>query len=246
MIEVKPKRIGVFTTILIRDGEPLFWQSHTVRLHRNANRLGLVCNLEWLQHQIQQELSTKDIKDLALRVTLNPDNELHFSYRQLPPRDILHAALVIQEDTSSLPGDIKHTDREHWRGQQELYDVDELLWVNKHNQALEFTNGNLFVLRDGKLLTPKENGGFLPGIMRSAVIAYACRDGIPVHIKPIEIEAKDELYFSSSLRGLIPVSTKNHKNMDGLRSLRDGLWMTLSNRAFQEAVHANFILQNLR
>jgi branched-subunit amino acid aminotransferase/4-amino-4-deoxychorismate lyase len=242
----RSKKIGVFTTIMIRNGKPLFLHSHLSRLQHNSSVIGINVKIQWLEDKIRIEIQDRNPQDIALKVILYQQTELQFIYRDLPIRSNVTAKIVMECSNSELPRNIKHTDRDSWKTEQKIYGVDELLWVNNKNQALEFSNGNIFVLREGKLITPIRNGYFLPGIMRSATIIYGGQIGIPIYQKNIEIQSQDELYFSSSLRGLIPVSIEQQNNPDSLKGFREGLWQILHNHMFQNAVTKEFITQSLK
>jgi branched-subunit amino acid aminotransferase/4-amino-4-deoxychorismate lyase len=166
-------------------------------------------------------------------------------YRSLPKRSRVIAKIATVRPDSELPRNIKHTDRGSWKIEQSKHGVDELLWVNKCNQALEFSNGNIFVLREKKLLTPPLSSTFLPGIMRCAVLVFGAQVGFQMCLENIEIIPQDELYFSSSLRGLIPVSNTNNVGSDSLMEFREALWQVLPDQTFQQLVNQQFISQSL-
>lgn len=56
---------------------------------------------------------------------------------------------------------------------------DAVMLTNAGNVA-EGTTWNVFVVREGELLTPNMGGGFLPGITREAVIELALEEGVGV------------------------------------------------------------------
>ena len=53
---------------------------------------------------------------------------------------------------------------------------------------LEGSRGNLFLVRDGVLLTPPADGRLLPGVTRARVIELAGRAGIEVREEPLAFE----------------------------------------------------------
>ena len=89
----------------------------------------------------------------------------------------------------------------------------------RDGKLLEGSSSNVWLVRDGLVATPPEQGCMLTGITRFAVID-ACREaGVPVVERDIsadELARADELWISSSLRELRAVTC-----VDG-RTLGDG------------------------
>ena len=81
-----------------------------------------------------------------------------------------------------------------------------------HNGNLcEGLGSNIFIVRDGKLLTPKENF-VLPGVSRQTVIDLAIELGIP--FREIDLDLfdgynADEIFLTSTSLCICPVSTIN-------------------------------------
>ena len=101
---------------------------------------------------------------------------------------------------------------------------DDVLWVNGEQEVAEATWANVFLLgRTGDLLeiaTPPESSGILPGITRARVIDLLNSSGIPVTIRPItidEIPRFDEAFLTSSIQGLVPVTTIGRHVLPTLR-----------------------------
>jgi branched-chain amino acid aminotransferase len=75
----------------------------------------------------------------------------------------------------------------------------------------EGANSNVFMVVDGEVHTPSLMTGLLAGITRQTVIELL-RDplGIPIHertITPTQLRAAEEVFLTSSIRGVMPVTT---------------------------------------
>jgi branched-chain amino acid aminotransferase len=84
----------------------------------------------------------------------------------------------------------------------------EALIVDGHGHILEGSSSNVFVVRDGSLVTPPEDAGILPGITRALIVEVARESHVGVVLRPLDVEeayAADELFISSSIRELLPV-----------------------------------------
>src|SRR6185437_4791286 len=56
----------------------------------------------------------------------------------------------------------------------------EAVFANTRGELCECTGSNIFVVRDGQVLTPPADSGLLPGITRELTIEWAQLSGIPV------------------------------------------------------------------
>ena len=84
----------------------------------------------------------------------------------------------------------------------------EALVVDGAGYVVEGASSNVFVVRAGRLVTPPEDAGILPGITRSLLLDVAREQGVPVDLDRIALaalRAADEVFVSSSIRELLPV-----------------------------------------
>ena len=73
----------------------------------------------------------------------------------------------------------------------------------------ESATANVFIARDGEVLTPAPNGTFLAGITRARHIANLRADGVPVHERVLSFEdvrAADEVFLSGNMMKVTPVT----------------------------------------
>ena len=82
------------------------------------------------------------------------------------------------------------------------------LLVTEEGEVLEASRGNVFAVRDGRLLTPPLDGRILPGVTRARVIEIAAELEIEVEEAPIglgEMPGFEEVFLTGSVRGVEPV-----------------------------------------
>ena len=73
----------------------------------------------------------------------------------------------------------------------------------------ESATSNVFMVRDGEVLTPIPNGTFLNGITRQRLIGLLREDGVAVHETTLSLDdfrAADEVFMSGNLAKVTPVS----------------------------------------
>lgn len=71
---------------------------------------------------------------------------------------------------------------------------------NEYCEITEGARSNIFIRRDGVLLTPPLSSGLLPGILRAELL----ESGKARVSVLTESDLSGEVYFGNSLRGLIP------------------------------------------
>jgi branched-subunit amino acid aminotransferase/4-amino-4-deoxychorismate lyase len=81
--------------------------------------------------------------------------------------------------------------------------ADEVVFFNSRGELCEAATANLFLVRDGEVLTPPLSSGCLPGTMRARVLAR-----MPVTERSLtaaDLAAADEVFVTSATRGVVPV-----------------------------------------
>lgn len=84
----------------------------------------------------------------------------------------------------------------------------EALIVDAGGRVVEGATSNVFFVEQGRLVTPPERAGILPGITRAHALEAARRLGLPVDFESPNVSrllAADEVFISSSVRELVPV-----------------------------------------
>lgn len=89
-----------------------------------------------------------------------------------------------------------------------LAGAQEALIRDGQGRILEGASSNVFVVKQGVLVTPGEDAGILAGITRAHLLALAGELGLPLELRALELPAvlaAEELFISSSIRELLPV-----------------------------------------
>jgi branched-chain amino acid aminotransferase len=77
----------------------------------------------------------------------------------------------------------------------------------------EGSGQNLFLVRDGIVITPPLDGTSLAGITRESVIRLAADMDLPVEVRPVPREllyASDELFFTGTASEITPIRSVDH------------------------------------
>ena len=221
---------GVFETIAIRAGRPSHWPRHMSRLQAGCARLGLAMpDSAQLKTEAAQITSGIDQGVLKLIVTRGsggrgyavPETATCTRIMQLHPwpeyPDACSAEGVrIRLCTTRLGRNpalagIKHLNRlEQVLARQEWTDtsIREGLLMDTDANLIEGTMSNLFIVKDGVLMTPDLSYSGVAGIMRSIILELAKQLGLNTGIAPVSqamLLQADEVFLCNSLIGIWPV-----------------------------------------
>jgi len=223
---------GLFETIAFRDGKAEFLQSHLSRLYRGCEQLKIAT--QQLETQLNAEIKQicDDLTDNAVIKIIITRGQGGRGYRtqadNIPTRIIsTHEITKYPKENSqgikvrfcqqtlsenaSLAG-IKHLNRLEQvlaRAEWSDDDIAEGLMFNNQQQLIEGTMSNVFIVKDGKLLTPELNLSGVAGIMRQQVISCAQNAGIDV-IETVltqqDVKNAEEVFITNSLINIWPIT----------------------------------------
>ena len=86
--------------------------------------------------------------------------------------------------------------------------VDEAIMLNQNGTVAEGTGDNVFIVKDGVVITPPPTAGILLGVTRDAVITLAREERIPVLEKDFtvhEVYNADEAFLSGTAAEIVPL-----------------------------------------
>jgi branched-chain amino acid aminotransferase len=86
---------------------------------------------------------------------------------------------------------------------------DETILRNDRGDVAEGSGENIFVVRDGVLVTNDADADILPGVTRASVLALAREAGITSRVRPLTVEDlqhADEAFFTGTAAEVVPIS----------------------------------------
>ena len=220
---------GVFETMRVRGGQVFRLDRHLARLDHALRVLDIPRRSE-IRDWILEPLRALASGEASIRLTVTrgvgigvmPSTDVHptviVAVSQLPvfPSSIyddglkMHIASGRRNERAMTSGlkTLAYTDAVAALLEARQAGAGEALFLDTEGHCSEATSSNLFVWRRGTLLTPPVSCGALPGITRATVLELATALGVPSaeHIVgPGEVITADEVFLTSSLRGLAPV-----------------------------------------
>lgn len=87
--------------------------------------------------------------------------------------------------------------------------VPEAIMLNEEGFVAECTGDNIFIVKNGVLITPPKEAGILVGITRNEVIKIAKKNGIPFEEKlfsKMDLYVADEIFLTGTGAEVVPVT----------------------------------------
>lgn len=103
---------------------------------------------------------------------------------------------------------------------------DEALLLNSRGKVSEASGMNLFLVRDGVLITPSVDQDILEGITRASVLELAKTMGIPTLERPVdksELFIADEVFLSGTAAKVTPVRRVENTDLSADRPVMDAI-----------------------
>jgi branched-chain amino acid aminotransferase len=132
-------------------------------------------------------------------------------------------ATVVVSDIRTSPDDptVYHKTTGYLRNLLALHDAHraratEALIFNTKGRLAEGSLSNVFIVSEGRLLTPSVEEGLLAGITRAAVLELAAEVGVPAEQRPLavrEVLDADEMLLTNSIMELLPVGRVERKEI---------------------------------
>jgi branched-chain amino acid aminotransferase len=96
----------------------------------------------------------------------------------------------------------------------------EAIFLNTEGQVTEAPTANLYMAAGGEAFTPPLSIGILAGVTRGILLELARAHGLPLSERSFDVaqlRAADEVFLSSTLRGVVPITTLDGRPVDGGR-----------------------------
>jgi branched-chain amino acid aminotransferase len=96
----------------------------------------------------------------------------------------------------------------------------EAILLTADDKVSDGITSNIYLVRNGALLTPSHDAGIVGGITRGVVLDLAQEMGIPVSeglFVVSDIASADEMFLTSTTREVVPIASVDHKPVGGGR-----------------------------
>ncbi|HCQ98547.1 MAG TPA: branched-chain amino acid aminotransferase [Acidobacteria bacterium] len=226
---------GVYETLRTYNRRPFFLDRHLKRLRASAERLTIAIPLQDDDFTQRLQATMADVHpsgEVMLRILITRGiGELSYdpsacrrptvviiaqAHREIPETKIrtglrLVVASVLRNHPQSVDPSIKSNNLlNNVLAMQEALHLkaDEAILLNHRGEFAECSQSNLFVVRDGKVLTPPLDAGLLEGVTRNFLFEVGTDLEVPVAeavLRETDLPQLDEMFITSTTREVVPV-----------------------------------------
>ncbi|MFT2112574.1 D-amino acid aminotransferase [Marinomonas sp. 2405UD68-3] len=233
---------GIYEVIPAYEGKTVGLAPHMQRMFNGLSAIGIECNksLEEWTDLINQLIEKNGGGNLGiyLQVSRGADVKRYHAYPEGVEPTIFAMANPIkpaveanastakgfsvattqdmrwkrcQIKSTALLGNVMHFQEGYASGN------DEMLLYNEDNFLTEASSSNVFIVKDGVVITPVQDNQILSGITRKIILDILEKDGsIPVEVRNVSMEEvfnADEIWVTSASKELTPVTTIDGKSV---------------------------------
>ena len=94
--------------------------------------------------------------------------------------------------------------------------ADDAIMLDNRGFVSEATGENVFIVKNGKIMTPPPTSGVLLGITRNCIIELARKLGYEVmerELTPFELITADEVFLTGTAAEIVPVESVNGRKI---------------------------------
>ncbi|MCI0510177.1 para-aminobenzoate synthetase/4-amino-4-deoxychorismate lyase [Chromohalobacter marismortui] len=187
-------------------------ENHLQRLTRSAHDLHFAFEGPRVRHALDEAIDGLG-HDTRVRLSLAHDGQFDIVTTPLGPESEAPSAAQLGMSTHIID---QHAFLLHYKtSARDVYDSEyrrhqeqgdyDVAFLNREGRVTEASRHNLFIEKDGMLLTPPLDEGVLPGIARETLIAASCERCCERPITPRDLLDADAIWLTNAVRGVVPV-----------------------------------------
>jgi D-alanine transaminase len=230
---------GIYEYVPVIKRKPYRMQGHLLRLDRSCKEIGLTnpyTEAQW--GELIAQLVAKHPQD---------DQAIYFQVtRGVAKRD--HAfPKGVAPTVFMMSNPLPHPTREQLDNGVKAYTFDDVRWhrcdiksisllgnvlarefaaskggaevvMFRDGMLTEASSSNVFVVKNGRIISPPRDNLILPGITLDGVFDLSAKAGIPLDVRPVpaqQVWDADELWLSSSSKGITAITSLDDKPIGG-------------------------------
>lgn len=228
---------GLFETIKVLSGRPVFLDRHHARLTAGTRALDLpyATGLDTLRDRLHRVIAANALTDGSVKVVVfaagAQAGELVTARPGLYPESAYETGFRLRtrpDAGRSVHKTLNYLGNIRARRAAQAAGFDEALFLSRNGRLLEGSATNVFVVRAGVALTPPLSARILPGVARAQVLALLGPERArEAGLTRRDLDSADEIFVTNALLGVMPVG-----RVDG-RTLAPGPFTRALRAAYQ-------------
>ena len=233
---------SVFESIRIVNNKIIFWEDHYMRLMSSMRIIRIEIpqsyTPDFFKLQITNTISKVNPSFTGrVRLTIFRDGGGYYTPELSSPSFIVNCSVIDSEKFYLKDSEFKVDLFKDYYIQNDLLsnlktnnklinvlagiyanenNLDNCILLNNKKNVTEFLNGNLFIVRGNKIITPNLDSGCLKGVMRKKIIEYvkllpkfSIEETV---ISPFDLLSANEIWLTNSISGIINVTNYRNKS----------------------------------
>ncbi|MCB1514006.1 MAG: aminotransferase class IV, partial [Hyphomicrobiaceae bacterium] len=205
-----PKNFELIETLLHQPGEGyVLRERHLQRLASSAHFFHFPYDAVAVIAALDGVVRGREGERLRVRLLLAEDGRVSVTSTPMPAQapDLVMRYVVSDTRLSAANPFLYHktTRREvydtEWQAAHDSRGADEVIYLNEHGELAEGSRTNIFIEKDGRLLTPPLDAGLLPGTLRAELLASG--KAVESRLTLDDLERADAVFLGNSVRGLV-------------------------------------------
>ena len=218
--------LGLFETIKVLRGRPVFFEDHFERLRRSAGELGLsfTTSPDELRARCERCLAANGLDDGSLKVVVFQDTdgpgELIATRKSAYLPEHYERGFALKTFSGGQrEGKLFGLKTVNYLGNLQAKQAaktagcDEALFIDSAGLILEGSTSNIFAVKGGEVLTPPLDGRILPGIARNRVLQLL-KNVRECAVSVKRLAEADEVFVTNALLGVMPVAAVEQQRYD--------------------------------
>ena len=233
---------SVFESIRIVNNKIIFWEDHYMRLMSSMRIIRIEIpqsyTPDFFKLQITNTISKVNSSFTGrVRLTIFREGGGYYTPELSSPSFIVNCSVIDSKEFFLKDSDFKVDLFKDYYIQNDLLsnlktnnklinvlagiyanenNLDNCILLNNKKNVTEFLNGNLFIVRGIKIITPNLDSGCLKGVMRKKIIEYvkllpefSIEETV---ISPFDLLSANEIWLTNSISGIINVTNYRNKS----------------------------------
>ena len=231
---------GVFEGIRAYEGKVFRLEEHLKRLYNSAKAISLEIpfSREDLKEKVLETLRKNKLKDAYIRLVVSRgEGDLGLDPRKCPhpqliiithhivmyPEELYEKGIevIVSSVRKNIPSaldprikSLNYLNNILAKIEANIQGASEAIILNKDGYVAECTGDNIFIVKEGVIITPPIWIGVLEGITRSAILKLAIKEGIPIKEEPFTTSSlynSEECFLTGTAAEVAPVTKINKK-----------------------------------
>jgi branched-subunit amino acid aminotransferase/4-amino-4-deoxychorismate lyase len=193
--------MGVFETLHVIDGKPLFFAEHRAELARAMDELGLTSDID-----LAVEVSTLPRKSGRWRWIVTPDETrtLFTEEACIAPEPVALSVSPVRVGSNNWDARFKTVSYLPHAQAWKLAAPAEVVMLNEHGHVASASRGNIFWRRGDHVFTPAHEAGCRCGVVRGFVCQQLKVEA--GHFPLSDLLAADEIFVTNSMKGITSIN----------------------------------------